>query len=69
MTHTLHRRGDIKSLKSDFVILATPAIGINDEGSGEKLKQILKIAKKHGISNIGNLVNGSLYSGMSFRQI
>lgn len=69
MTHTLHRRGDIKSLKSDFVILATPAIGINDVGSGEKLKQILKIAKKHGISNIGNLVDGSLYSGMNFEQI
>lgn len=69
MTHSLHRRGDAESLKEDFVVLATPAIGFNDEGSGPKLKEILRIAKETGVVNIGDVIHGSIYSGVDFDQI
>ncbi len=69
MTHSLHRRGDVESLKEDFVVLATPAIGFNHEGSGPKLKDILRMAKESGVVNIGDVIHGSIFSGADFDQI
>jgi len=64
MTHSLHREGDIESLKNDYVILITPAIGINDKGSGKKLQKYLEILIEEGITNIGDVEHGSIMSGI-----
>lgn len=54
MTHTLHRRGDEKSLSEDFVMLIMPAKGFNQEGSSEKMKQIYGIISHYKTVNFGN---------------
>ena len=41
MTHSLHRRGAPETLENDYVLLVTPAVGINHVGSKEKLQKIL----------------------------
>ena len=55
MTHTLHRRGDRKSLENDYVILAMAARGFNVEGSAPKFKEILRIFAKYNPVNMGNM--------------
>ena len=54
MTHTLHRIGNLKDLKEDFVLLAMFARGINDnyDDSRQKLIRIAKIMNKHKPTNI-----------------
>ena len=64
MTHSLHREGSEKSLENDFVILITPAIGVNDVGSGLKLRESLKILLNEGVANIGDVEHGSILSGL-----
>jgi hypothetical protein len=54
MTHTLHRTGDIKSLKEDFPMLTHVARGYNDIGAGERLKQMAEIARKYTDLNFGD---------------
>ncbi len=64
MTHSLHREGDAKSLENDYVILITPAIGVNDKGSGPKLKRCLKILLEEGVANIGDVEHGSVMADL-----
>ena len=54
MTHSLHRKGIEKDLKSDYVILAMFASGINDkyDDSRQKLIKIGEILKKRKPVNI-----------------
>ncbi|MHA1913129.1 MAG: hypothetical protein ACW986_01815 [Promethearchaeota archaeon] len=54
MTHTLHRKGTVKDLKEDYVILAMFAAGINDnyEDSRQKLIKIGEIMKNHNPVNM-----------------
>lgn len=59
----------MESLKEDYVILVTPAIGVNDVGSGEKLKKILDIIVDAGIENVGDVQHGSIQSGVTVDQI
>ena len=61
MTHTLHRKGDIDSLKTDFVLLVLPDKDVNLEGSVEKMKQFLDIfsCRKADIVNYGNCSTGN----------
>ena len=54
MTHTLHRTGDIESLKEDFPMLTHVARGYNDIGAGERLKQMAEIARKYTDLNFGD---------------
>ncbi len=54
MTHTLHRTGDIESLKEDFPMLTHVARGFNDIGAGERLKQMAEIARKYTDLNFGD---------------
>jgi len=54
MTHSLHRRGDEKSLSEDYVMLVMPARGFNLEGSSEKMKKIFEIISHHQTVNFGN---------------
>jgi hypothetical protein len=60
MTHTLHRRGTAQSLSKDFVVLIIPTMGINDKGHQEKLKEFLRIARRHNPTNIGHVDMGGM---------
>ena len=48
MTNTLHRRGTEESLAGDYVVFATVAKGLNEEGSEEKLRAFRQMALHHG---------------------
>jgi len=60
MTHTLHRRGNAKSLSEDYVILMLQAIGINEEGQTPKIQEFLRIAMRHNPKNIGSVSMGGM---------
>lgn len=59
MTHTLHRRGEEKSLKEDYIMLVMPAQGFNMEGSEEKLRKVFEIISHYKVVNFGNARNGN----------
>lgn len=61
MTHTLHREGDIESLREDYVMLFYPARGINLEGCEEKMRQIWEVISHYEdkLTNFGNMDNGN----------
>ncbi len=56
MTHTLHRRGTVEDLYEDYVMLIKTAIGINSEGSEEKMRQIWEVISHYeqDLINFGN---------------
>jgi hypothetical protein len=54
VTHTLHRYGDANSFGDDYVLLAIPAKGYNDEGGVEKLRTFLRICAAHKPVNMGS---------------
>ena len=62
MTHSLHRRGNSHNLADDFVLLSMSAKGFNEEGSGEKLRQFLKILLDHGPVNYGDMRTGNRFA-------
>jgi hypothetical protein len=61
MTHTLHRMGSRESLSKDFVILMMPSKDINHEGSGPKLRRLLKICLDKGAIKVGDARLGNPY--------
>lgn len=69
MTHSLHREGSLESLQNDYVILITPAIGVNDKGSGEKLRKYLRILVEEGVENIGDVEHGSIKTGLNIERL
>ena len=69
MSHSLHRRGSVCSLKNDFVILVTPAVNINHKDSGPKLWKILNMLSEIGPNNIGSYETGTIYSGVTWEEI
>jgi len=69
MTHSLHRQGKPAELENDYVILITPAAGINHQGTARKLKEILDYIEMLGPSNIGGYETGSIHAGYTFEQI
>ncbi|MEW6547683.1 MAG: hypothetical protein AB1446_12345 [Bacillota bacterium] len=69
MTHSLHRIGSEASLERDYVVLITPAAGINHEGSAAKLKEILDFIAQLGPTNIGGYETGSIYAGYGVEDI
>lgn len=69
MTHSLHRRGCVESLKNDFVLLVTPAVGINHTDAGPKLWRILDIVTDVGPINIGSYETGTIYTGVTVDEI
>lgn len=66
MTHSLHREGPEESLAKDYVILITPAMRVNDKGSGEKLRRSLKILREEGVTNIGDVEHGSILGDLDW---
>lgn len=64
MTHSLHRRGSVESLKHDFVFIARSSIDVNRVGCGPKFQRIRQILHAAGPVNTGlaetgeNMANG-----------
>jgi len=66
MTHTLHRIKNTKEFEDDYVVLAMPAKGINDdENVVKKMKKFINIFSKHNPVNIGGIGIGHLYNSTS----
>lgn len=61
MTHTLHRVGSPEELSHDFVVLIMPSQNINTVGSGDKLREMLKICQEKGAVKIGDARLGNQY--------
>lgn len=61
MTHTLHRRGDRESLGQDYIVFTMSAKGVNEEDSGERMREFLRILLKHNPVNFGDMVTGNRY--------
>lgn len=59
MTHTLHRIKETGKKETDFIILAMPARGINnDESCKEKLRNFVRIFDKNNAVNLGGIGAG-----------
>jgi len=69
MTHSLHRRGSPESLANDYVVLVTPAIGYNDEGAADKLREALEVVLAAGPVNIGSYATGTVFAGATPEEI
>jgi hypothetical protein len=61
MSHTLHRRGTLESLKNDYIVFAMSAKGVNEVESRVKLKRFLEIVKRFGPVNLGDMRTGNRY--------
>jgi len=61
MTNTLHRYGDSKTLRNDFIVFAIPCRGYNDKDSVPKLREFLRMAVKYRPVNIGDGSKGGMY--------
>lgn len=64
MSHTLHRRGSVESLKDDIVFLMLPAHRYNDvdipkEEIGRRLRRFMEIGLEKGCIYIGNASTGN----------
>ncbi|MEM2210453.1 MAG: hypothetical protein QW372_00095 [Nitrososphaerales archaeon] len=62
MTHTLHRTGEIESLKKDYVVLVMSCRGFNDAGAAPKLVEALKILARYNPINMGDMKTGSIWT-------
>ena len=62
MTHSLHRRGDDRSLMEDYVVIFMPSKGINLEGAQEKIRKLWDLCSHYDIVNFGNVTNGNKYN-------
>jgi hypothetical protein len=61
--------GTCENLKEDYVILVTPAVGINNVNSQDKLRNILDKIFELGPTNIGSYETGTIFSGATIEQI
>lgn len=69
MSHSLHRRGSMESLRHDYLLLVTAASGINSANSKEKLRRVLDLVWEIGPINIGSNEVGTILSGVSVEEI
>ncbi len=61
MTHTLHRTGDVASLRADFPMLTHVARGFNNENAGPRLQRIARIMRKYTDLHFGDAKVGNKY--------
>lgn len=69
MSHSLHRRGSLESLRHDYLLLVTAASGINSANSKEKLRRVLDLVWEIGPINTGSNEVGTILSGVSVEEI
>ncbi len=60
MTHTLHRVGSEKALRNEYILMARAAVGYNEKGASEKLREVLRICQRHNPVNMGTMKAGTL---------
>jgi hypothetical protein len=60
MTHTLHRSGDLESLRGDYVWLMYQSQGINDTNIKPKAEEFIAAAEAVGSENWGDVKSGSI---------
>jgi len=61
MTHTLHRTGDLQSIKEDFPMLTHVARGFNDKGASVRLKKTAQTMTKYTDLHFGDCKVGNKY--------
>jgi len=61
MTHTNHRQGTRESLSKDYVVLMMASRGINDEDTGPKVQQFLRMGYKYDPVNAGPARTGDRF--------
>jgi hypothetical protein len=61
MTHTLHRTGDLESIREDFPMLTHVARGFNDQGASVRLKKIAQTMTKYTDLHFGDCKVGNKY--------
>ena len=69
MTHTLHRRGDRKSLEKDYILLSMAAQGYNSRGAGRKLASNLRVMVEAGPVNFGDDNQGGIFTGCTYEEL
>lgn len=69
MSHSLHRRGSMESLRHDYLLLVTAASGINSANSKEKLRRVLDLVWEIDPINTGSNEVGTILSGVSVEEI
>lgn len=58
MTNTLHRFGDAESFRDDYIVIAIPSRGRNEENAVPRLKRFLEIALPFKPVNLGDARHG-----------
>ena len=61
MTHSLHRQGTPENLQNDYVVFAMSAKSYNEVGSASKMREFLRIVRRHGPVNMGDIKTGSWF--------
>jgi hypothetical protein len=61
MTHSLHRQGTPENLQNDYVVFAMSAKGYNEVGSAAKMREFLRIVRRHGPVNMGDMKTGNWF--------
>ena len=74
MSHTLHRRGSVESLKDDIVFLTMPAHNHNDVGVSKAevaapLRRFMEIGLEKGCICIGNASTGNVHTLGGIQQV
>ncbi len=62
MTHTLHRTGDLQTIKEDFPMLTHVARGFNDKEANPRLKKIAQTMTKYTDLHFGDCKVGNKYT-------
>ena len=62
MTHTLHRTGDLQTIKEDFPMLTHVARGFNDREANPRLKKIAQTMTKYTDLHFGDCKVGNKYT-------
>ena len=61
MTNTLHRQGAPDDLGHDYIIFVHTAAGKNREGSAPQIREFMRICRKYGPANMGDVKQGSMH--------
>lgn len=61
MTHTNHRQGTRESLSRDYIVLMMSSRGINDQDTGPKVQQFLRMGYKYSPVNAGPARTGDRF--------
>jgi len=61
VTHSLHRQGTPENLQNDYVVFTMSAKGHNEAGSAAKMREFLRIVRRHRPVNLGDMKTGNWF--------